>query len=255
MAVASPQGMDENPQISVVILGHSFVKRLGDALDDIGAVEHEQVQEALDLQEARIRPYIKGDSGVRIEHLRGYQEEAAKQFPHAIIVDIGQNDLCRSTNGTPRELAQKLTAEIKNLFIDYERLEVVMYCKVTQKTSLIRSDKELRDFNRHVDQFNYQMLKLTRGDVRIMRWNHRGLRMPKRKFTKDGTHPNSTSGFWKYIKSVSAACRYVKAGLLERRAMGKRAVLKRANERKTQRRQRKFEKWQEKRAERHMQLQ
>ena len=232
----------EDPPVSVVILGHSFVDRLRTALEDFGANNNEEVQEALNLKNDRIRPFIHGQSGANIDHLKSYAEDATAQFPHIALIDIGQNDLCYTKNGTPRQLAEKLTAEIKRMFTEYERLEVAIFCKVIHKTKMWKGDKKLTRLNRDIDEFNYQMMKLTRNDIRILRWRHRGMYNPRKSHTRDGTHPNSSTGFWKYVKSISACCRWAKSKLLERRNHGKKEVQRRANRMKREKIQAKLEK-------------
>lgn len=239
----------DNPQISVSLIGHSFVQRLHKALVRYRATDDDAVAEALNLKENNIRPFIHGTSGARIEHIDSFKDKAVEQFPHAIMLDIGQNDLCWTSNGSPKELAENMLLEINNLFRVYDRLEVVMYCKVTHKTKMKRSDKKLEKFNRDVDLFNYELLKKTRNQLRIIRWNHRGMFAPKKPYTNDGTHPDSCSGFWSYVKSVSAAFRCIKEKMMDRRKNGKRTIRRRELNLKKERRANKYAKRDEKRSQ------
>ena len=230
-----PLNLDSDPFVKVAILGHSFISRLGNEMSKRSKRNDHTLQEEFNLRGSRILPYIDGQPGARIEYITELSNLCAAEFPQIIIVDIGQNDLCWSYN-TPKELAIQLYSHIKLMFETHDTLELVAICQVTYKTKLLISDKLLGKFCQDVDEFNYQMLRLTRNDFRIMRWKHRGLSEPTKPFTTDGTHPNSISGFWKYLKSISSLCRDAKIKMLERRNQSKNALRQKYRKQRTMKR-------------------
>ena len=215
------------PCIKILMLGHSFVKRLRNGiLDYMVALDGEEnFQETLQVDGCGIIPYFYGKSGAMVSHLPQLTKETLKQFPSILIVDIGQNDLCWLKND-PQTVATDLYTEIQLMLYTYENLELVAICYATEKRKMKKGDKSLEKVNEHVHMFNMALLRLTRRDKRIMRWLHKGCTKPTETHSTDGTHPNTGYGFWRYLRSISALCKAAKKQMALRRTMSLWAIEK-----------------------------
>ena len=234
--------------IKILVIGHSFVKRF--QKDVLRESKHEQicVQEVINLRGSRIIPYFLGTSGANIADVPTFENAGVKQNPTIIIVDIGQNDLCWSSQ-TPRQYAEALNLQVRHMFDVYPNLELVVICQVTFKTQKIfeaprvRTDKKLTVLNDDIDRFNYEIMKLTRHNLKIVRYRHRGMKNPVKPVSEDGTHPDSTSGKWKYMKSISAMCRMAKQDVMDRRTLSKTALRKKQGVDRLERRTKRSKLW------------
>ena len=188
----------------------------------------------MNLKGSRIQPCFYGCSGGRICHIpKEFDIETGPNYPHIIIVDMAQNDLCNFAS-TPAQIAQEMNSKLLELFDIYDKTELIVVCQVTPKTSMYKSPKPLKTFNEDVEKYNYHLLRATRANHRIVRWCHRGMLNPIKPVTKDGTHPDTKEGQWKYHKSMAAVCRWAKEQLLERRVLSKWALKKKRKIQKMQ---------------------
>lgn len=206
--------------ITVVLLGHSYIQRLRDDIARfiIESGYLQTVEEHMRIEDARVIPYFYGESGATLKSIPRLVANSLKNFPSIVIIDMCQNDLCWKEND-PKTLAFNLYQEIQLMYQRYEKLELVIVCQVLQKHRMWhkKTNKSLETFNKDVDSFNYEFLKLTRRDKRVARWIHRGCSKLTNRTSKDGTHPNTVYGFWRYVKSVAALCRWARQEMFFRR--------------------------------------
>ena len=237
--------LPEDPLIKIAVIGHSFVNRFDEkmyyAAHDIGV----SLQELMNLRGSRIVPYLYGRPGGKIRHIPMYDLKTDEEFPHVVVIDTAQNDLCE-TRYTPKELAFNMKEQADLLLGVNSKIELIVVCHVTPKTDITRSPKSLKQFNKDVIEYNYQLLRATRASHKILRWRHKGMIDPVKPVTGDGTHPDTPEGEWKYEKSIAAVCRWAKAELLIRRTHSKWALKKKVKRDKQKLRAERLEKRQNK---------
>lgn len=225
-----PDVGDSQKQLSIAILGHSFVARLIEILEPSVTL-----RQGLLLENTHLYPSLIGISGGKFTDLPQLVIEAQEVNPHMVIVDMGTNDLC-SPCFAPIELAETLKDYADDMFVKLQRLELVVLCQVTCKTKIKRSTKSLEVFNVDTEKFNIELLRITRNNHRILRWRHQGMFRGLLDHTIDGTHPDSERGKTKYIRSISQACEWGEEKLLERRSMTKNAIKRRDKKVRVQKR-------------------
>ena len=224
---------------NIVMLGHSYVTRFKQGqLAWLRHIQHTQsFNESINLDGLQIDLKLRGQGGCMIHDMTEQMEDTQYLRPQIVILELAQNDLCWKEYNT-QDLAQELYEEALYMFDIYERLELVVVCQVLKKSKFKRGDKELKDFNKDVDTFNYTFLNLTRDDTRIARWTHKGLQQLTKVTSTDGTHPNTIGGYWQYQKSISACCKFSKREMILRRGKSMAAIHNRRLAVRGQRKQR-----------------
>ena len=228
--------------INIVMLGHSYVSRLRWNQLQYMKISRESMAEAVNLNDTGINPFFYGRGGVTLKNIPLFVKITQYHYPHVLVLEVGQNDLC-SMSCNPEKLAEQLYTEILIMFECYEFLELVVVCEPLRKwdTGRMKGDKPIDMLNVDITIFNYEFLQLTRNDKRIVRWCHRGLTTLTPLTSTDGTHPNTIGGYWRYLKSVSNAFKIGRKEMFLRRGRSIWAIVKRKkaiNKARTARRQR-----------------
>ena len=208
------------------MLGHSYIDRLKKGKKEYNRHSGETLAESMNLHGFGIRPKFAKSPSYMVKDLYKLAPETIKYNPNIIILEIGLKDLCWKKNKS-LELAKQLYLEIQLMFETYEHFEIVTVCQVARKWKTQKGDRSVNILNSIIDDFNYEFMRLTRTDVRIVRWRHIRLEELNEITSTDGTHPNTIGGYWLYLKSISLCTRYSKREMFSRRGKSIHAVVKR----------------------------
>ena len=220
--------------ICVLLLGHSYVTRYMNAQLEWMTHTGETLLESVNLEDSLIDLQFTGRPGLMVRDIFQLMYKHIRDLPSVVVLEIGQNDLCWRRN-KPLQLAHDLYDEIHGMFHIFEYLEMVTVCQPIQKHKMTRGDKPKEKLNEDIVAFNYEFLKLTRKDTRILRWPHKKFKILTPLTSTDGTHPNTVEGYWLYQQSITSCCNYSKRELYLRRGKSHPAIEKR---RKSMRKQR-----------------
>ena len=214
--------------INIVMIGHRYVSRLRWAQIEYMRAADESMAEAVNLNNTGINPFFYGRGGVMLCDIPTFVRNVRRHFPSAILLEIGQNDLCWN-ECNPEQLADSLYLEIQLMFESLEFLKLVSVCKVLRKwdNEKMKGDKKIDQLNVDINIFNHEFLQISRKDTRIIRWGHAGLTQLTKITSTDGTHPNTIGGYWRYLKSVSAACKYTRKEMFLREGKSIWSIIKR----------------------------
>ena len=190
------------------IVGHSFVTRLLKELTKKYKAGGSWSQ-SLDILGYRTSLFIKGTSGLTIDRFNEITEYLKEIQPDAVIIELGSNDICKEEENMFK-LAYKLFSELTNLLKEVPSIQSIVWCHVTPRLRIIRSKKKLKDYNKDVHDFNRLMKGRTNCMERAHHWRHRGLTRPTWLLMEDGLHPDTNLGLFRYLKSIGAACKWLK---------------------------------------------
>ena len=203
--------------VTVLMLGHSYFDRLKKGQKEYRRHSGESLAESISLHGYGIRPKFAKTPCYMVEDLCKLAPTTIRHHPNIIILEIGQNDLCWLKN-TSLDLAKQLYLEIQLMFETYEFLEIVTVCQAVKKWKSKKGDRQLYVMNSEIENFNYEFMRMTRTDTRIIRWRHMRLEELNEITSTDGTHPNTIGGYWLYLKSISSCIRYSKREMFSRKA-------------------------------------
>lgn len=181
------------PPLPILILGHSFVKRLTRFAIDRGC--HNMA-----LGE-KYEVFFHGISGLKLAGLTREIDMVQTLRPTIVFLEIGTNDLASGAVGP--ELAHEVSRFARRL-ISHHHVEVVIISQVVFRDSKSSRYRLPEGFNSKVTEYNQTMRELTKGDNRILFWRHRGLWAAWEKYLSDGVHFNQ-AGLRKYYNSVRGA--------------------------------------------------
>ena len=179
---------------SVVVLGHSFVRRLRMS-------HHVQM---FTLSEAKVNFVFR--SGATIEDVKGVNAttEHILHNTDVLYLEIGSNDLTRLDIpvGTLVVNLKQCIELYTNMGIKVVCGEVLQRSAKSNSTPTPRQRRYLRAYNKRVHEFNHAVAEFASGAYNVLFWFHRALskRLP---FT-DGVHP-SGRGLQVYARSVRGA--------------------------------------------------
>ena len=133
--------------------------------------------------------------------------------PHAVIIQIGSNDLCEPTLD-PASLANDIIGFSEYLCDTYGVFTVYIGHVLGRKHGWCtdRYVHDLDTFNQKVELLNNILRDRLRGHPKIIFWKHKGLSDAcklKGRLSEDGTHLND-EGFWCHYKSVRGSALHAK---------------------------------------------
>ena len=191
----------------VLILGHSFVRRLQ---SDLRAQFDERADVTFGLV-GTAEICMHGVGGRTVQKLTKYDLGRVKQFsPDIVVPEIGTNDL---VNERAEVVGSAIEVLVRRLLNQYAVRHVVL-CQVTPRSFTLRqSSYACLGFNAQVNVLN-QYTRVVLGDMnRVTIWKHRGFTNPSvSHLLPDGVH-FTRSGQYMLYRSYRGAILQALAGL------------------------------------------
>jgi hypothetical protein len=187
-------------QIDIFVVGHSYVRRLQEFMDEVPAEASATSRRNLGLTDRRFHVSCRGLGGADLRSgRRGATHQRFVEFinrpcrPSVVFIHIGENDLLHGEN--PRDLVR----HIRNLVSDVTGPDRVVY------VSQLLSFPAMPQHRQQVMEVNAALQRMWSGCGSVRYWRHRGLWSPEEKvFDGRGVHLN-THGAGHYWHSVRTA--------------------------------------------------
>jgi len=180
--------------MDVLVLGHSFVRRLGEFCDK------EDSYGNLKLYPHRFNIHFLGFGGAHIANLRAAIPNVWEMEPAIVVLQIGGNDIS-FTNQNATLIGQSIL-DFAKVLLQTPTVKQVVICKLHYRYQVPGQRRMPLQYNLCVDQINTHLGDLTRDIAQITIQPHRGmfqnwqsLRAP------DGIHLNAL-GMNKYFTSI-----------------------------------------------------
>ena len=173
----------------VLILGHSFVKRICHDLD-INAIPGAYAN--FDLHgTASVR--LHGIGGRTVAKLRKYDLHVVRSLsPDIVILEIGTNDL--SVHG-PEVVGSAIDELVELLRVNFS-VRVVVVCEIISRGS---SNTRAENFNASAKVLNRYVRAVLEHQTNVFTWQHRGFINPYRNLLlPDGVHVNPAGQYCLY---------------------------------------------------------
>ena len=169
----------------VLILGHSFVRRLR---DDLRSNFDSRADENFHLSSDAI-VYLSGVGGRTVRKLRQHDlGVVSSRNPTVIILDIGTNDL---VDIRPEVVGSEIE-ELIRLFLDSFSVSVVGVCEVLPRV-------QAPFFNAAASILNQYLNGVLEPIPNVFCWKHRGFREPAvHPYLPDGVHVNAFGQYFLY---------------------------------------------------------
>jgi hypothetical protein len=185
----------------VVLLGHSFISRLKYHLKETRNLN-------LGLNDAEFALYWQGQGGMLIAHLPRYFDMLMSLKPHAVYIEIGSNDLCKSPVNI-NQLVDRLFNFVHCVIDASKDVSVVIIGHVLHRDlSATRQANIPRDYNIQVEEFNRCLVvkaQMSQYQNKIKIWQHKGLVANVLPYLiSDGVHLNAT-GQHRLLHSIKRA--------------------------------------------------
>lgn len=177
--------------IRILILGHSFIRRLHDFLL---RNFNTQIASNLSLQgDLLIRWH--GIGGRTVLKTRKYDLDIVKEFaPNVVILQLGTNDL---TTTSAVETGSAIE-DLSRLLYESYGVEVICVCQ-----TIYRQDAPY--FNKQVNLLTKYLKVVLEPMPYVLYWRHRGFwHCKSRVLARDGVHLNNL-GHYKYFRSLRGA--------------------------------------------------
>ena len=166
----------------VMILGHSFVRRLSGDLEN-----HfdDRAKSNFDLEGVKVRLF--GIGGRTVKKIKQFDVANVSRFaPDVVILEIGTNDLCNE----PPETVGSQIDELVELLLNHFSVRVVGVCLVIKRAEPM--------FNMKVEVLN-RYLSVVVDRPRVFVWRHKILDSPSHDFLlEDGVHLNPCGQYLLY---------------------------------------------------------
>lgn len=212
MVLPKPHALRDNPgygpirTTNIKVVGHSFVERLDVKLMEGRANTSLTIQDQLSLRELHIEPELLGQAGAYMEDMYDFSLYLHNTATEAVVLEIGSNDLCRST--PTAMLVERMRLICQYWLGNIDSLRYIVICQVLfrQRMDSRHSAKNAWQYNRDVITYNRQLrdwIDSTRYPVRF--WSHKNMKFPEARLYEDGVHPSTAEGIWRYQKSIRSA--------------------------------------------------
>ena len=177
-------------QISVAVVGHSFVVRLNDFILADRDTDLNFGLRKVDVQ-------FLGTSGLTIDRLREVQEDLVELQPKVIVLLLGENDI--KQDGVPEELALKLAAAV-TMISTWAGGAQVICCELMPR--YYESDYKyfVQGYNDFAEEVNGHLKIELLSSQNCAFWRH-NFAVRKVYFADDGVHLNNPGTFRLY-KSI-----------------------------------------------------
>ena len=192
-------------RLRAAIIGHSYVRRLGDHARRHGCSTPTWFQ----LNRLFREIAIFGRSGYTVGELAGEVSAAGSLHPDIVIINCGTNDLCQPDCDVER-VVQGLISYAHFLRVSYQVKVVIIMgairrtrCRGTPKTLL---DRRLYDFNGLLKSLTENVPGIQYGVMKgFWRDPETKAELPVDAYTSDGIHPGpdeEDEGFIKYKRNI-----------------------------------------------------
>ena len=177
---------------NVLILGHSFVKRLQrDMLSNFDA----RVDANFKLQGSAL-VHLHGIGGRRVAKLRSFDLQVVTSIsPDVVILEIGTNDLSLE----PPEVVGSAIEELVRLLLDSFSVRVVGVCYVIPRCISEMSHIPASLFAQRAQILNHYVSVVLDDIPNVFGWRHRNFSHPaKNVYLADGVHLNPSGQYHLY---------------------------------------------------------
>ncbi|CAC5377599.1 unnamed protein product [Mytilus coruscus] len=166
----------------------------------------------LGLDKSREHVLLRGYPGGNLEKNKKCGLDYVKLCkPEIIVLQIGSNDLCNSTNSV-QDVARGIIEVAMKLRFCLEVKKVII-CQILHRLSpqkRIRYKVDIKWFNKRCDELNSFLSHYFRENRmdNVSFWKHSGFWSERSKqfaFCNDGVHLNINTGYPKYYNSIRAA--------------------------------------------------
>ena len=185
--------------LRVLILGHSFIRRLDRFLTEKHSAEHN-----LSLSRSTHHVRLEGISGGHIDDLPTLFHVHERFSPVVVLIDISTNDIADNRVNL-QTLALNLINHARRLHTQYQAASIIL-CEVLPR-GFTGKFKGSPDFNIRVARLNSMLKTLVRQhkpEHPLLFWYHKGIVADVEEFPSDGCHLND-QGLSKYATSLRSA--------------------------------------------------
>ena len=178
----------------IAVFGHSFVSRLRThAVQGMG-------QSNLRLDAGEFRVFMHGVSGLTLARAREESDVVVNLTPHAIILELGANDLDHVSNPHPCIVADKIMKFAEDLRVraNSQCIMVVM--------AFPRRESRRVNYNDVMVDYNSTLRHLEAHYPNVYVWPHKNMMAKWEDMIHlDGVHLNNF-GLGRYFRSIRGAC-------------------------------------------------
>ena len=173
---------------TVLILGHSFVRRFKEYLLE---TEDQREHEHFDIAQEPVNIVFHGVGGRTVEKIETFDTPAVQKLrPNTIILEVGTNDL---TNLKPDVLATQIVSLVQLMHFQ-QNVKTILVCQIIQRTRQPRAT-----FNDDVQRCNTMLAQKLKQLPFAYFWRHKGLNNPGiNVLKKDGVHLNQKGNYILY---------------------------------------------------------
>lgn len=208
MMDATLEALPTRAVFRVMLIGHSFIRRLQTYSERSGHASDPYANLRLDRNQFRLS--FIGLPGASVNGARSLQPQLhtiQTIHPDIVFLEIGSNDLC-DPNLEPRILAQNVISLARFIHIGYNVQCVVI------GSILPRVGSTWRSYNTRVIVTNEYLREFSIPEVGLYFWRHRGFTdCSVNPFSGDGVHLNP-QGMQKYVRSIRWAVLSYKSKLM-----------------------------------------
>ena len=180
--------------VRVAIVGHSFIRRLGEFMDKNNIVNFNLDKEVFSI-------CIRGRGGLRVTHLA--RDPSLLSFPantpDICFLQIGENDITKDLN--PQKLAMDIVAVARYLH-DGVGVKRVLIGQLLRRLPYVAG----QHFNASVIEVNKQLRAMTEQLEGVVFWSNRGFWQDLTFLGPDGVHllstPSNSQPMRKFLRSI-----------------------------------------------------
>ena len=175
---------------NILILGHSFVRRLQTFL-----TEHHDRRAAHNMNLPHENISFLGIGGRTVSKMLSFDLDKIKAFqPKVIILELGTNDLC-VVGQRPESVGSDIEHLVQVLH-DHCGAEFIMVCLVIYRSAI---PPHVPDFSHKVDLLNKYLKVVLEPLPYVEAWSHREIQSPSiAVLCRDGVHLNETGNYALY---------------------------------------------------------
>ena len=191
--------MSESKRISVLVWGHSYVRRLQEYC------EQQQDTHNLGLSFDKHSIFFKARGGGKSIHAKLDFKVIDQVGADMVVLDIGTNDL-DSERVSPNVLAREVFDAASTIQYMYPQVKRIVILEVLFRTPNGTFPLHNRNFFLAAHQYNNKVKILVnsqpdRQNAKILFWHHKGLTQNWQSFIMDGVHL-TPEGMKKYFSSI-----------------------------------------------------